>query len=173
MVLVVAGIVALLLLGDAVSRAGWGEMLLLAPWVLLVLWAIWATMFASMIETDAEGVTVQNYLRRTRLPWGVVTDIRLRYQIVFVLGDEPDERRVKALGGPVVGRPVRPVLRGGTREHPALREMELIRERWRSALDRGAADGVVVRSWDWMGFGAFAMIVAWALVAVLVAGRAV
>jgi hypothetical protein len=150
-------------------------MLLLAPWVLLVVWGIYVAMFASAIETDAAGTTVQNFLRRTRLPWSIVTDVHLRYQVVFVYDGAADgpERQLKAFGGPVAGRPGRPRGRGADaarREPPALREVELIREQWQTALEDGTGAGAVTRSWDWLGVGAFAVLVAWAVLAVLITG---
>lgn len=168
--MIVSGVVALFLLGDAVVRAGWGEMLLLAPWVLLAVWFVYLLMYASVIETDAGAVTVQNFLRRTRLPWGAVRDVRLRYQVVFVYDEG---RELKAFGGPVAGRPGRPSrtrVDGGRREPPALHEVEAIRRRWEAAVDSGVPGGTPTRSWDLWGLGSLAVIVAWALVAVVIAG---
>ncbi|WP_438352562.1 hypothetical protein [Microbacterium sp. CJ88] len=164
---------AVFLLGDAVLRAGWGQMLLLAPWVLLVLWGIYVTMFASMIQTDASGATVQNYLRRTRVPWSVVTDIRLRYQVVLVLGDGEGAKQLRAFGGPVAGRPGRPRRADADRAHrepPALREVELIRDQWQSAVGSDARGGVATRSWDLPATGVLVGLVVWAVVAVLITG---
>lgn len=166
--LIVSGVVAVFLLGDAVLRAGWGEMLLLAPWVLLAVWFVYLLMYASAIETDAGAVTVQNFLRRTRVPWGAVSDIRLRYQLVIVHGEG---RELKAFGGPAAGRPGRPSRTGadrGRREPPALREADAIRERWDAAVRAGAAGGAATRSWDLIGVGAFAAIAVWAAVAVMI-----
>ncbi len=166
--LIAAGVVALLLLGDAVVRAGWGQMLLLAPWVLLVVWLIYVSMYASAIETDAAGATVQNFLRRTRVPWAKVQDIRLRYQVVFELDDG---RLFKAYGGPVAGRPVRDRGRVGLqmrREPPALRELSLIQEQWETAREQGTPDTPVTRSWDILALVAFGVIAVGALVAVII-----
>ncbi|MFS0732617.1 PH domain-containing protein [Microbacterium sp. 1P10UB] len=166
--LIAAGVVALLLLGDAVVRAGWAQMLLLAPWVLLVVWLIYVAMYASAIETDAAGATVQNFLRRTRVPWAKVQDIRLRYQVVF---DLDDGRQLKAYGGPVAGRPVRDRGRMGfqmRREPPALRELALIQEQWETAREQGAPDTPVTRSWDLPALVALAVIAVGALVAVII-----
>lgn len=168
--MIVSGVVAIFLLGDAVLRAGWGEMLLLAPWVLLAVWLVYLLMYASVIETDAGAATVQNFLRRTRLPWGAVTDIRLRYQVVFVYGTG---RELKAIGGPVSGRPGRPSRTrdgAGRREPPALLELERVRHRWEAAVDAGAAGGDPTRSWDMIGLGTLAVILVWAAVAVVISG---
>ncbi len=168
--MIVAGVVALFLLGDAVVRAGWGEMVLIAPWVLLAVWFVYLLMYASVIETDAGAVTVQNFLRRTRVPWGAVTDIRLRYQIVITHGDG---RELKAFGGPVAGRPgrggsTRPD--GSRRESPAVVEVETLRRRWEGALRAGAPGGAPTASWDVVGLASLALIVVWALVALMITG---
>lgn len=92
--LIVSGAVAALLLVDAAMRAGILEMLRLAPWVLLALWAVYVLLYASHIAVDRRGATVQNYLRVTRMPWTEVTDIALRWQMVFAL----------AGGGSEIGR---------------------------------------------------------------------
>lgn len=168
--MIVSGVVALFLLGDAVLRAGWGETLLLAPWVLLAVWFVYLFVYASVIETDAGAVTVQNFLRRTRVPWGTVSDIRLRYQVVFVFGEG---RELRAFGGPVAGRPGRPSRTradGARREPPALHEVETIKRRWEAAVDAGAPSGEPTRSWDLRGLGALAIIVMWALAAVVITG---
>lgn len=169
--MIVSGVVAIFLLGDAVLRAGWGEMLLLAPWVLLAVWSVYLLMFASAIETDATAATVQNFLRRTRLPWGAITDIRLRYQVVFVYAE--GARELKAFGGPAAGRPGRPSRTradGGRREPPALREVDALRDRWDAAVRAGAPGGIPSRSWDLIGIGSLAAIVVWAAVAVMITG---
>ena len=163
--LIVSAAVAIVLLGDAVVRAGWAETLLLAPWVLLALWVLYVVLYASAIEVDGAGVTVQNLLRRTRVPWGAVTDIRLRYQVVFTHGAG---RELKAFGGPVAGRS------GGAadrrREPPALRELDDIRRAWEDAVAAGAAGGATQRSWDVPAVVAVALLIAWAVVALLITG---
>ncbi|WP_448262714.1 hypothetical protein [Microbacterium aurum] len=170
--LIVAGVVAIVLLGDAALRAGWGEMLLLAPWVLLAVWVVYVVMYVSMIETDAGGATVQNFLRRTRVPWSAVSDIRLHYQVVFVLHSGA---QVKAFGGPVAGRPARvaPGRDAPRREPPALRELSEIREQWDAAADAGApaaASAAPTKTWDVAAIAAFAALVAWAVIALLITG---
>ncbi|MFJ6679086.1 PH domain-containing protein [Microbacterium sp. NPDC091382] len=161
----------LLLLGDAVIRAGWGEMLLLAPWMLLVLWFIYVATFVSHIAIDANGATVQNLLRVVRIPWDRVSDIGIRYQVRFTLDDG---RIVSAFGGPVAGRPPRPGLRPDTspraRIPPAVRDLDLIREQWQSSGETGSGAGSVVRRWDVRTIGVLAVIIAWALCAVIISG---
>ena len=68
--LVVAGATTVFLLGDAVLRAGFGEMLRLAPGILLVDWIIFAALFTPLVRTDRRGITVVNPLRRAEVPWG-------------------------------------------------------------------------------------------------------
>ncbi len=168
--MIISGAVALLLLGDAVLRAGWGEMLLLAPWVLLAVWVVYLFMYSSAIETDADAVTVQNFLRRTRLPWGEVADVRLRYQVVFVYGGGQE---LKAFGGPVAGRPGRPSRDGPggrRREPPALHEVETIRRRWEASVEASAVGGVPTRSWAPFGLCSGLLIAVWAVVAVMITG---
>lgn len=169
MAFVVASVVTLLLLIDAVVRAGWAEMALLAPWLLLVLWAIYVGTFVSHVAIDAEGATVQNLLRIVRMPWARVTDIGIRYQVRFTLADG---QIVSAFGGPVAGRPARPGLRTDpsprTRIPPALRDLELIREQWEQAAETGSGRGDVTRRWDLRSLAAFAVLVIWALSAVII-----
>lgn len=168
--MIISGVVAVFLLGDAALRAGWGEMLLLAPWVLLAVWLVYLLTYSSAIELDAGGVTVQNFLRRTRLPWGAIEDVRLRYQVVFVHGDG---RELRAYGGPAAGRPGRPSRTradGGRREPPALREVDAIRGRWDAAVRAGAEGGGPTRSWDVFSLITLAIIVVWAAGAVVITG---
>ncbi|MFS0867094.1 hypothetical protein AB3M83_07130 [Microbacterium sp. 179-B 1A2 NHS] len=167
--LVVAGIVVVLLLVDTGLRAGWLDILLIAPWLFLVLWLIYAASYASHIAVDDEGATVQNFLRVVRLPWQTVTDIDLRYQVRFTLRSG---RIVSSFGGPMVGRPPRPALRGepegNHRQSAALRDLDLIRGRWERAAESGAGHGEPSRSWDAVGLVSLTSIVVWALGAVII-----
>lgn len=165
--LIVAGVAALLLLVDALVRAGILEMLRLAPWVLLAVWGVYVLMYASHIAYDRSGATVQNYLRRTRIPWPRVTDIGLRWQVIFTL-DSGDT--VPAYGGPVAGRPGRAERR--TAKEPAravpaaLRELSELRDAWQGAED--AIDSPAVeRSWDLPALAAIGVIVVGAIAATL------
>lgn len=166
---VVAAVVTLLLLVDAVVRAGWGEMLLLAPWLLLVLWFIYVATFVSHVSVDAGGATVQNFLRVTRIPWRSVTDIGFRYQVRFTL---TDGSLVNAFGGPVAGRPARPGLRPDTspraRTPPALRDLEVIRDQWQQATDADSSEGTLRRTWDLRAIVVLVGLAIWALSAVII-----
>ncbi|MDQ1128173.1 PH domain-containing protein [Microbacterium sp. SORGH_AS_0888] len=176
--LIVAAAVAVLLLGDALLRSGWRETALLAPWVLLLLWGVYVVLFASAVVTDADGIEVRNLLRVTRASWGQVADITMAYQIVVRL---LDGRRVNCFGGPVRGRPRRSAHGGRL---PALRprdedeapvvdttgvdQADRIVEEWERA---GAVSGTgtIARSWDLPALVALAVLVVWAVAAVLIA----
>lgn len=170
--LIVAGVAAVVLLGDAALRAGLVEMLRLAPWVLLAVWLVFVGMYASHLSYDREGVTVQNYLRRTRIPWSQVADVTLRWQVVFTL---VGGGAVSAHGGPVAGRPGRAAARATRPEAAvpaALRDLGRLRDAWQDAAADagGGADGTVRRSWDVPLLLALAVIVVWASAALLTIG---
>lgn len=165
--LVLCSLLALFLLGDAVVRAGWGQMLLLAPWVLLGLWVVYEITFVSVVRVDGEGATVQNMLRRTSFGWSRVRDIDLRWQLLFSLDDGTD---LSCYGGPARARPVRRATTGDDEaKAPAgLRDLTDIRDRWQSAP--ASADAPIRRSWDSPALIALAVIVVWAVASVLIAG---
>lgn len=169
--LIVAGVAAVLLLGDAIVRAGILEMLRLTPWVLLAVWGVYVLMYASHIAYDREGATVQNYLRRTRMPWARVSDVGLRWQVVFTL-DSGDT--VPAFGGPVAGRPGRAERRtdrSSARAVPAaLRELGELRDAWQAAEPAAGGGQPVERSWDLPALAALAVIVVAAVASALTAG---
>lgn len=161
------------LLGDAVVRAGWAEMLLLAPWPLMVLWGLYVGFFAPSIRTDAAGATVVNFLRRTRMGWKSVADVRMRYQVVFTVHDATGRQRlVRAHGGPVAGRPVLFRSEAGAstvqRVPPSLRDLALIREQWETSLRDGSATAGLRRSWDVVSLGVLVALIAWAACSVLI-----
>lgn len=166
---VVAAVVTVLLLADAVVRAGWFETFLLAPWLLLVLWAIHVMTFASHVSVDTGGATIQNLLRVIRLPWSRVTEISMKYQVRFALDDGS---RVSAFGGPVAGRPARPAPRGdgadARREPPAIRDLELIREQWLAADPAPTGPQDVRRGWDTRSLIALVVLAVWAVGAVFI-----
>lgn len=176
--LVVAAAVAVVLLGDALLRSGWGETALLAPWILLALWGVYALVFASAVTTDAEGIEVRNLLRVTRAGWGQVADIAMAYQVVVTL---VDGRRVSCLGGPVRGRPRRPAnggrlaasRPGEDHERPdvtasGVETADRIVAEWQRA-DAASGSGSVTRSWDVPALAVLAVLVVWAAVAVFAA----
>lgn len=164
-VMIVSGLLAAFLLGDAVVRGSWGQMLLLAPWVLLTLWGVYEISFVSFVRVDAAGGLVQNMLRRTSFGWSRVRDIDLRWQLVFSLDDGTD---VTCYGGPVRSRPVRRPSRGDEEvKAPAgLRDLTEIRDHWESAGP--AADAPIRRTWDGPALIALGVLVLWAVAAVVI-----
>ena len=147
-------------------RAGWGQMLLLAPWVLLGLWVVYEIAFVSVVRVEDDGAVVQNMLRRTSFGWSRVRDIDLRWQLLFSLDDDSE---VSCYGGPARARPVRRPA-GGDEEAKAptgLRDLTEIRDRWEAASH--TADAPIRRSWDSQALIALGVIVFWAVVSVLIA----
>jgi hypothetical protein len=146
-VLVVSAVVAVALLLDAAVRGGVPTALLLAPWVLLLLWGVYVTSFASHVRTDADGITVQNLLRRTRVPWAEVEDISFHLQLRI---HTRDGRRITCWGGPAAARPPRRPLAGSpdARVPAPMRDLDRILEAWESAREAGSGSGDVVRAWD-------------------------
>ena len=164
-ILIPSAALALFLLGDTVVQGSWGQMLLVAPWVLLALWILYEISYVSFVRVDDEGAVVQNMLRRTSFGWGHVRDIDLRWQLEFSLDDG---RTLTCWGGPARARPPRPG-RGDDNEPkiPAgLRAITDIRDRWAAAA---AADAPIRRSWDRTAVIALGVIVVWAIIAVVVA----
>lgn len=155
-------LLALFLLGDAVVRAGWGAMLLLAPWVLLVLWIVYVNSFASSVRIDDDGARVQNLLRRTEFGWSHVTDVDLRWQLTFGLDDG---KTLSCFGGPAKAGPIRLPSRGEDKVPPSERALAEIEARWQAASP--AADAPIRRSWDWRSLAALAVIAAWAAIAII------
>lgn len=164
--LVLCSLLAIFLLGDAVVRAGWGQMLLLAPWVLLGLWVVYEIAFVSAVRVDGEGAVVQNMLRRTSFGWSRVRDIDLRWQLLFSLDDGSD---VSCYGGPARARPVRRPARGDeeAKAPSGLRDLTEIRDRWEAAPR--TADAPIRRTWDSQALSALGVIVLWAVASVLIA----
>ncbi|QKS17213.1 PH domain-containing protein [Curtobacterium sp. Csp2] len=140
-----SGLVALLglfLLGDAAVRGSWDVVLTaLGPLAVLV-WALWVLTYRPSIRLDDDALTVVNPLRETRVPWGAVADVRLRWQIVV---ETTEGRRIPCWGGPSAPRPA--TTRRGTQQQPA--QMSVLLDRWaerRAAATAGG--GAVQRGWD-------------------------
>lgn len=167
--LVLGAALVVVLLGDAVLRSGVGEMLLIAPWLLLVLWGVYALLFAPHVRTDAYGIRIHNPLRIVEIPWGRVADIDMRWQLE-VRTDEP--RVYKAYGGPAAGRPGRPSPRrddDDRRQPAAVRDLVSIQDAWESARANAPA-GAVVRRWDLVSLVSLPILLAGAAVALVIAG---
>lgn len=128
-------------------RGGVAWTLQLAPWILLVLWLVYVASFASFVRTDAEAITVQNLLRRTRIPWPAVEDISIRLQLQITT---TDGRRVSCLAGPSTVRQ-RASARAASddlRVPPAVVTLGRIRDAWQSGV-ACAPSGPVRRGWDY------------------------
>lgn len=167
--LVVAAVVAAVLLVDVVWRAGWLDAVLIAPWVLLALWGVYISTYASHIAVDEAGATVQNFARITRIPWSRVSAIDLRYQVRFTLDDG---RTVDAFGGPQSGRASRvpPRMEAGqdSRRPAAFRDLDALREAWRTGSADASTALPIERSWDRPGAVSFVVLVVWAMGAVII-----
>lgn len=159
----------LYLLGDAVVRGSVGEMLLLAPWPLLALWAVYVSAFASRLTIDDDGATVQNLLQIVRVPWSRVVDVQWRWQVQF---DIDDGSHVRAIGGPSVGRSRRRP--GSLAQTPTTTraQFDVVHAAWEGARERGTGDGSarVGRRLDPVALISLIVLVVWAVVAVLVTG---
>lgn len=110
----------------------------------VLLWGLWVLTYHPSIRLDAQALTVVNPLRVTRVPWGEVADVRLRWQIVV---ETTDGRTVPCWGGPSLPRP-KPARRGEPRTLPQPDEMRVLLDRWAARRDAGAAGGTVHRGWD-------------------------
>lgn len=164
-VLVVTGLLAVFLLGDTVVRGSWLQMFLVAPWVLLALWVVYELSFVSLVRVDDAGAVVQNMLRRTTFGWSRVRDIDFRWQLEFSLDDGT---RVNAYGGPARSRPTRRRIRDDeeAKAPTGVRDLADIRDRWQAA--DGSADAPIRRDWDVRALIALAVLVLWAVGAIVI-----
>jgi len=161
----ITAVMSAALLIEAAVRTGVGEALLLAPWLLLVLWVIYVVGIASDVRADGSGVGVQNLLRRTWLPWSRVKRIAMRWQIELTL-DQGGV--VKCFGGPSRSRPRR-LGPERTREDGNEAAEDGIAKLQRLRLETSSpGDAPVVRTWDWSAIIAFAVLVVWAATAVVI-----
>lgn len=165
-VLILVAVMAIVMIVDALVRAGITQTLLITPWVLLAVWIVYELSFVSSIRVDGRGARVTNMLRVTSFGWDRVRDIDLKWQLVFTLMDGTD---VTSMGGPARSRPMR-APRGdgdaGASVPRGIRVLDEIRERWKSAPDD--ADAPIRRSWDWPALIALVLIVIWAITAILI-----
>jgi len=170
--LVIAGAMTVFLLGDAVVRAGVGDMLRLAPGILLVDWIIFAALYTPLVRTDRRGITVVNPLRRAEVPWGRVREITTRWQLTLELDDGS---KVAAFGGPSV-RPPRPRFHrtaGPAAAEPRVAggsDVELILRDWEDAGGQGSVADPVRRSWNLPVVLSLAGVVIWGLLALMAGG---
>ncbi|MFD5224935.1 PH domain-containing protein [Microbacterium sp. NPDC058342] len=115
---VVAAIVAFLL-GDLILRGTLDQLMRIAPWLLLIVWTVWALAVHPRVIADREGVEVINPLRTYRFGWGEVAELSLRWQIAFRLTGE----RIIAAWAVPVSRSSRARV-----SQPADREVEILQE---------------------------------------------
>ncbi|WP_417563651.1 PH domain-containing protein [Microbacterium sp.] len=163
----ISAAVVLFLLGDAVIRGGWGQTLLLAPWPLLALWGVYAAAFASSLAIDDDAATVQNILQIVRVPWARVDDLQWRWQVEISMDDGS---HVRAIGGPLQGKPGRRP--GDPAQTPAgtRAQYEAIERAWHTARQGEASDEPVRRGWDVRALIVLAVLVVWAVIALLITG---
>lgn len=154
-------VVCALLLGDLVVRGSLIDALLIAPWLLLLVWFVYLFVWAPRIVATPDGVSVHNVLRITRLSWSAIASITSRWQIEFRLVEELAQKPLQAWGAPTQ-RPSR----SPKRTHPSANQLE----RLRIMLDE-APEAPVERTvaWDVPGLVAGAVIVVWAIISILVA----
>ncbi|PKI92111.1 hypothetical protein CW368_04545 [Actinomycetales bacterium SN12] len=166
--LVICSILSAVLLIDAAVRGDVVTAVLLAPWPLLALWAVYVLGVASRVRATPDGVLVQNLLRTTFAPWARVQQIRMRWQIEITLDDGS---LVTCFGGPATRRPQR-LGPGRTKEDANGRADDAV-----AALRKAKASAAPVtpappvrRAWDIPAIVALLVIIAWAVAAVLIAG---
>lgn len=165
--LVICSVLSAVMLIDAAVRADVGTALLLAPWILLLLWLVYVVGVASRVRAHQDGVFVQNLLRTTFAPWARVKSVSMRWQIEIVLDDGS---RLTCFGGPSRRRSQR-LGPGRTKEDANGDADDTV-----AALRRTKANAVQVspvppirRGWDIPSVIALLVIVAWAAVAVVIA----
>ncbi|QMU97658.1 PH domain-containing protein [Microbacterium esteraromaticum] len=164
--LVICAVLSAVMLVDAAVRADIVTALLLAPWLLLGLWAVYVFGVASRVRAGRDGLFVQNLLRTTLAPWARVEQIRMRWQIEVELDDGS---RLTCFGGPATRRPQR-LGPGRTKEDANGDADDAV-----AALRRAKAGAAHVtpvppirRGWDIPAIVALLLILAWAVVAVMV-----
>lgn len=162
--LCICAVLTLALLTDAVIRTSLGNALLLAPWPLLALWLVYVVGVASDIRGDRTGVGVQNFLRRTWMPWSRVKRIAMRWQLEITLDDGAV---LRCFGGPTRARSRR-IGPERTREDSATESEDGIAtlHRLRAEADL-RSDAEVTRTWDIPALAALVALAAWAVAAVV------
>lgn len=167
------GILGVFLLGDVFVRGGVIQGFLVAPWVLLAVWVMYALLYAPFVAIDDSAIVIANPVRVTRVPWSAVVDVRLRWQVTV---DTTDGRSVSAFGGPAPGRPARLPRAArasetdeATRAPAAVREVDEIRALWRANADQPRRDAVTT-TWNRAVLIPLTVIVAAAAVALVVGG---
>ncbi|WP_243074560.1 PH domain-containing protein [Microbacterium sp. SS28] len=167
--MIVSAAVAVFLLVDAFWRGGFVQGMLLTPWVLLAVWAVYVFAYAPHVRTDATGLRLHNVLRIADIPWGRVAAIALRWQVEVTL---TDGRVLKAFGGPTQGRPRKPRRETPESDAPAVpsavRDIAFIQEEWERAQERGTGDAPVRIRPDVPALVALFAILTWTLTSLLI-----
>lgn len=164
--LVICSVLSAVLLIDAAVRADVGTALLLAPWMLLVLWVVYVVGVASRVRARHDGVFVQNLLRTTFAPWARVKRIDMRWQIEIALDDGS---RLSCFGGPSRRRPQR-LGPGRTKEDANGDADDAVAGLRRAKANAEHVSPVppIRRGWDIPSIVALVAIVAWAVLAVII-----
>lgn len=163
--LVICSVLSAVLLIDAAVRAGLGTALLLAPWLLLVLWGVYVVGVASRVRAQRDGVFVQNLLRTTFAPWARVEQVRMRWQIELAFDDGS---MLTCFGGPARRRPQR-LGPGRTKEDAGGDADDAVAALRRARLNAESVAPVppIRRGWDAPAIVGLIVIAGWAVVAVL------
>lgn len=80
----VVGTLSAILLGSVLLGDGWREAAAVAPWLVLVTGASWATFVQPRIEVSYGGIRLVNVLRTIDIHWPAVTAIETRYMLTIV-----------------------------------------------------------------------------------------
>lgn len=174
--LVGVAVLVVFLLVDVVVRGGWLQAVLIAPWMLIPVWFVYALWFAPHVSAGADGVRVHNVLRIVDLPWQTVDDVRMRWQLEFVLTDAArvqDGRRIGGRDGIVQAWAITAKRRMTGRARAAAERseaetLEVLRGLRASAGTRH--DARITRSWDVPSLVAAVVIAAACVGAFLAAG---
>ncbi len=162
--LVVVAVGVAVLLVDALVRGDLQQTLLIAPWLLLIVWTVWTFMAAPHLRAEDAGIVVRNPIRTIEVPWDAVERFAMRWQLeVHLRGDE--RVQVWSVGARRAPR------RGADGDEPrGARELEILADLEVLRAERSAAGTASVRTrWNADVLLVLAALVAWAAVAVAVA----
>ena len=159
---VVTLVVAVLLAGDLVIRGSLEQAMTATPWLLLVVWFVYAFLWAPRVIATPETVTVHNVLRATTLTWASVSEVTKRWQIEFRLVPALPGKPLQAWGAP--SQKPGPRSSTGRRAHASENQLERLRAILGEARE-DHPDQPVERtiSWDVPGIVAGIVIIVWAV----------
>lgn len=161
--LVVVGVGVAALLVDVLVRGGALDLVLVAPWLLLIVWVVWAFLATPSLRADERGVSVRNPLRSTTAGWAAVREVTLRWQLELRLDGD---RRLQVWAVQARRAPRRTgdaAAAGSGREQQVLEDLRDLRT---SAVRSASAD--VRQRWNLDALVVLAVLVVWAAVAVAV-----